>query len=89
MLTALLIQGALTDNNYRMLFVLALDVLIRPWEKHIMGLKFSEVSNVHPCHLQDPIFSFSWELYGLTETCELLRIILPLKAPLVMLERSL
>jgi len=38
------IQDTFTEGNYRLIFGLALDVLLRPWEKFIMGLKFSEVS---------------------------------------------
>ena len=37
-------QDTFTEGNYRLIFGLALDVLLRPWEKFIMGLKFSEVS---------------------------------------------
>jgi hypothetical protein len=37
-------QDTFTEGNYRLIFGLALDVLLRPWEKYIMGLKFSEVS---------------------------------------------
>lgn len=38
------LQDTFTEGNYRLIFGLALDVLLRPWEKFIMGLKFSEVS---------------------------------------------
>ncbi|TFY55596.1 hypothetical protein EVG20_g9262 [Dentipellis fragilis] len=35
-----------TESNYRLFFGLALDVLIRPWEKFVMGLKFSELGAI-------------------------------------------
>jgi conserved oligomeric Golgi complex subunit 4 len=38
-----LTQDTLTENNYRLFFGLALDVLIRPWEKLVLGLKYNEV----------------------------------------------
>jgi hypothetical protein len=38
------LQDTFTEGNYRFIFGLGLDVLLRPWEKFIMGLKFSEVS---------------------------------------------
>ena len=34
------------ENNYRLFFGLALDVLIRPWEKLVLGQKYNEVSRV-------------------------------------------
>ncbi|KAG1903982.1 COG4-domain-containing protein [Suillus fuscotomentosus] len=39
-------KDAFTDNNYRMLFGLALDVIARPWEKYILTLHFSELGAV-------------------------------------------
>lgn len=36
-------QEAFTDINYRYFFGLALDVVLRPWEKLLVGLKFTEV----------------------------------------------
>jgi hypothetical protein len=36
-------QDTLTENNYRLFFGLALDVLIRPWEKLVLGQKYNEV----------------------------------------------
>ncbi|KAG1754196.1 COG4-domain-containing protein [Suillus lakei] len=39
-------KDAFTDNNYRMLFGLALDVVARPWEKYILTLHFSELGAV-------------------------------------------
>lgn len=38
-----LAQDTLTENNYRLFFGLALDVLIRPWEKLVLGQKYNEV----------------------------------------------
>jgi hypothetical protein len=36
-------QDIFTEGNYRLIFGLALDVVLRPWERFIMSLKFSEV----------------------------------------------
>ena len=36
-------QDTLTENNYRLFFGLALDVLIRPWEKLVLVQKYNEV----------------------------------------------
>jgi hypothetical protein len=36
-------KDAFTDNNYRLFFGLALDVLLRPWEKFMLNLKYTEV----------------------------------------------
>lgn len=37
------IQDSLTEENYRAFFALAVEVVVRPWEKYIMGMKFTEV----------------------------------------------
>jgi hypothetical protein len=37
------LQNTFTESNYRLFFGLALDVLLRPWEKIVMGSKFTEV----------------------------------------------
>ena len=36
-------QDVFTESNFRLFFGLALDVLVRPWEKFVMALKYSEV----------------------------------------------
>ncbi|KAI6038964.1 COG4 transport protein-domain-containing protein [Pisolithus marmoratus] len=36
-----------TESNYRVLFGLALDTALRPWEKHILTMHFSELGAVH------------------------------------------
>lgn len=36
-------KDTFTDNNYRLFFDLALDVLLRPWEKYMLNFKYSEV----------------------------------------------
>lgn len=41
--TKTILQETFTDNNYRLFFGLALDVVLRPWEKFITSLKFTEV----------------------------------------------
>lgn len=40
-------QDTFSESNYRLIFGLALDVLLRPWEKYVMGLKFTEVCLLH------------------------------------------
>ncbi|KAF7295237.1 Cog4 domain-containing protein [Mycena indigotica] len=35
-----------TDSNYRLFFGLALDVVLRPWEKFMMGLRFTELGAI-------------------------------------------
>ena len=37
-------EDTLTTQNYRSLLTQAVDVVIRPWEKYILTLKYSEVS---------------------------------------------
>jgi len=32
-----------TDNNYRSFFGLALDALLRPWEKYMLNFRYTEV----------------------------------------------
>ncbi|KAK0197415.1 COG4 transport protein-domain-containing protein [Armillaria mellea] len=39
-------KDAFTDLNYRMFFGLALDVLLKPWEKFMMGFKFTELGAI-------------------------------------------
>ena len=36
-------QETFTEDNYRLFLGLALDVLLRPWEKSVMGFKYTEV----------------------------------------------
>jgi hypothetical protein len=36
-------KDTFTDNNYRLFFGLALDVLLRPWEKYMLNFKYTEV----------------------------------------------
>lgn len=36
-------QDIFTESNYRLFFGLALDVLLKPWEKFVLGLKYTEV----------------------------------------------
>lgn len=40
-------QDTFSESNYRLIFGLALDVLLRPWEKYVMGLKFTEVCSLY------------------------------------------
>ncbi|KAF9459574.1 COG4 transport protein-domain-containing protein [Collybia nuda] len=39
-------KGTFTDGNYRLFFGLTLDVVLRPWEKIVMGLRFTELGAV-------------------------------------------
>lgn len=40
-------QDTFTEGNFRLFFGLALDILIRPWEKYIMSIRYSEVQSTH------------------------------------------
>jgi hypothetical protein len=50
------VQDTLTENNYRLFFGLALDVLIRPWEKLVLGQKYNEVLPAFPLLFTHQIF---------------------------------
>ncbi|KAJ7694072.1 COG4 transport protein-domain-containing protein [Mycena rosella] len=39
-------KDTFTESNYRLFFSLALDVLLRPWEKFMMGFKFTELGAI-------------------------------------------
>jgi len=39
-------KDTFTEGNYCLIFSLALDVLLRPWEKLIMGFKFSDLGAI-------------------------------------------
>jgi len=39
-------KDTFTESNYRLFFGLALDVLLRPWEKFVMGFKFTELGAI-------------------------------------------
>ncbi|KAG5645852.1 hypothetical protein DXG03_005194 [Asterophora parasitica] len=39
-------KDTFTDNNYRLFFGLTLDVVLRPWEKYITALKFTELGAI-------------------------------------------
>jgi len=39
-------KDTLTDENFRTLLSLTLDVILRPWEKFMMSMKFTEVRHV-------------------------------------------
>lgn len=39
-------KDTFTDNNYRLFFDLALDVLLRPWEKFMLNFKYSELGAI-------------------------------------------
>ncbi|KAI0328076.1 COG4-domain-containing protein [Cubamyces sp. BRFM 1775] len=48
-----LIEGykdTFTESNYRLFFGLALDVLVRPWEKFVVSLKYSELGAIRFDH---------------------------------------
>jgi len=36
-------QDTFTESNYRLFFGLALDVILKPWEKAVLSLKYTEV----------------------------------------------
>jgi len=39
-------KDTFTESNFRLFFGLALDVLVRPWEKFVMALKYTELGAV-------------------------------------------
>ncbi|OCH95231.1 COG4-domain-containing protein [Obba rivulosa] len=39
-----------TESNYRLFFGLAIDVLVRPWEKFVLSLKYSELGAIRFDH---------------------------------------
>ncbi|TCD62614.1 hypothetical protein EIP91_006628 [Steccherinum ochraceum] len=39
-------KDAFTDSNFRLFFGLALDVLVRPWEAFVKGLKYTELGAI-------------------------------------------
>ncbi|EPT01843.1 hypothetical protein FOMPIDRAFT_1048435 [Fomitopsis schrenkii] len=39
-------KDTFTENNYRLLFGLALDILVRPWERFISQLRYSELGAI-------------------------------------------
>ncbi|KAG8728108.1 hypothetical protein FRC11_011804 [Ceratobasidium sp. 423] len=39
-------SDTLTEENYRAFFALAVEVVVRPWEKYIMGMKFTELGAI-------------------------------------------
>ncbi|QRV99764.1 COG4 transport domain-containing protein [Ceratobasidium sp. AG-Ba] len=39
-------KNTLTEENYRTFFALAVEVIVRPWEKYIMGMKFTELGAI-------------------------------------------
>ncbi|KZT66808.1 COG4-domain-containing protein [Daedalea quercina L-15889] len=39
-------KDTFTENNYRLLFGLALDVLVRPWERFVSTLRYSELGAI-------------------------------------------
>ncbi|KAI0713376.1 COG4-domain-containing protein [Earliella scabrosa] len=43
-------KDTFTDSNFRLFFGLALDVLVRPWEKFVVSLKYSELGAIRFDH---------------------------------------
>ncbi|KAM5535568.1 hypothetical protein V8D89_010735 [Ganoderma adspersum] len=43
-------KDAFTEGNFRLFFGLALDVLVRPWEKFVISLKYSELGAIRFDH---------------------------------------
>jgi len=39
-------KDTFTESNYRLFFGLVLDVILRPWEKFVMGFKFTELGAI-------------------------------------------
>ena len=63
------IQDFFTENNFRLFFGLVLDVLVRPWEKFVTTLKYSEVRSKH-IPLGFGLTGFSLAPFGLTAIFE-------------------
>ncbi|EMD34512.1 hypothetical protein CERSUDRAFT_117357 [Gelatoporia subvermispora B] len=55
-----------TEANYRLFFGLAVDVLVRPWEKFVMSLKYSELGAIRFDHDLRSIttYLFSQTVFG-------------------------
>ncbi|KAL6309196.1 COG4-domain-containing protein [Sparassis latifolia] len=43
-------KDAFTERNYRLFFGLALDILVRPWERYVVGLRYSELGAIRFDH---------------------------------------
>lgn len=41
---ALVSQDGFTESNFQLFFSMTVEVLVRPWEKMVMGMRFTEVS---------------------------------------------
>jgi len=66
-------QDPFTESNYRQFFGLALDVLLRPWEKFMMGFKFTEVSYMwvgSNGRKLSTLILCSWVPFASTEICD-------------------
>ena len=65
-LIRMMLKDTLTENNYRLFFGLALDVLIRPWEKLVLGQKYNEVLPTFPSLFAQDTFYKLTSLFSLT-----------------------
>lgn len=62
------VQDTFSEGNYRLFIGLALDVLLRPWEKFVMSLKYTEVGLRH-FGSSLILKEHSWELCALIVIC--------------------
>ncbi|KZV88864.1 COG4-domain-containing protein [Exidia glandulosa HHB12029] len=44
--TAEAFKDAFTEENYRLFFTFILDMIVRPWERYVFGLKFTELGAI-------------------------------------------
>lgn len=49
-----LIQDTLTDANYQMFFNMTVEVLVRPWERMVQGMRFTEACFCFDRYLPNP-----------------------------------
>ena len=38
-------QASFTDTNFQIFFSMMVEVMVRPWEKMVLGMRFTEVGN--------------------------------------------
>ena len=62
-------QDTFSEGNYRLFIGLALDVLLRPWEKFVMSLKYTEVG-LRRLTISYMLKEHSWEPCASIAICE-------------------
>jgi hypothetical protein len=64
----LMIKDSMTDHNYQSFFNMTVESFVRPWEKYVMGMRFSEVRLFSYERLTRLTLICSSEQYGTNET---------------------